>query len=89
MDPDSEAYALSPPPASAGPSHTRLPTYDELRAEQELKESFAQLGRDHDEIGRLFRGVAAQLESTERIGEEHALCAEWDRMFKVRSVRPD
>ena len=71
-----------PPPS---PTHARLPSYDELRAEHALKESFAQLARDHDEIQRLFKSVAAQLETTPRIGEEHALCAEWDALFKVRT----
>jgi hypothetical protein len=71
------------PSASSGPSHARLPTYEEIRAEQELKESFAQLSRDHDEIQKLFKSVASQLETTPKIGEEHELCQEWDALFKV------
>lgn len=78
-----------PHDSSAGPSHARLPTYEELQAEKDLKESFAQLSRDHDEIRHLFKSVANQLETTPRIGEDHELCMEWDGLFKVRGVRTE
>lgn len=68
----------------AGPStHAGPPSYESLQAERDLKESFAQLSRDHEEIQGLFKKVAAQLESTPKIGDEHELCREWNALFKV------
>lgn len=78
----------TPPESPIDPSsssHARLPTYEELQAERELKESFAQLSKDHAEIQALFRSVAAQLEGTPKIGAEHSLAYEWDALFKVRA----
>lgn len=69
----------------AGPSHAQLPSYEDIQAERDLKESFAQLSRDHEEIQRLFKSVATQLETTPKIGDEHELSREWDGLFKVRS----
>ncbi|KAI0688191.1 hypothetical protein BC835DRAFT_1373851 [Cytidiella melzeri] len=61
---------------------SRLPAYEDLQAERDLKESFAQLLKDHEEIQRLFKSVAAQLESTPKIGEDHDLTREWNLLFK-------
>ncbi|KIP06999.1 hypothetical protein PHLGIDRAFT_35691 [Phlebiopsis gigantea 11061_1 CR5-6] len=65
-----------------GFSEARLPTYEELQAERDLKSQFAQLAKDHDEIQRLFKSVAGQLATTPKIGEDHELCAEWDALYK-------
>lgn len=66
-------------------SSSRLPSYDDVQREHDLKASFAHLTRDHEEIQKLFKSVAAQLESTPKIGDEHELCMEWDTLFKVSS----
>lgn len=68
------APATYPPPP---------PRYEDLQAERDLKGSFAQLLKDHEEIQRLFKSVSAQLESTPQIGEDHALSREWEQLFKV------
>ena len=73
------------PPRS--PPH--LPTYEELQTERSLKESFAQLARDHEDIQGLFKNVAKHLETTPEIGENHELSKEWDRMFKVEFIHVD
>ena len=74
-------------PISLEPSsHAKLPSYDELQAERELKETFAHLEKDHEDLQELFKKVATQLETTPQIGEEHELTKEWDQMFKVRST---
>lgn len=70
---------------AASSSLTPLPTYEDLQAERALKGSFAQLLQDHEEIQRLFKSVAAQLETTPKIGEDHDLTREWNALFKVRS----
>lgn len=70
------------PPARSPP---HLPTYEELQTERTLKDSFAQLARDHEDIQGLFKNVAKHLETTPEIGEDHALSKEWDRLFKVLS----
>ncbi|KAI0339948.1 hypothetical protein BDW22DRAFT_1361006 [Trametopsis cervina] len=67
------APATYPPPP---------PRYEDLQAERDLKGSFAQLLKDHEEIQRLFKSVSAQLESTPQIGEDHALSREWEQLFK-------
>jgi hypothetical protein len=59
------------------------PTYEELQAERDLKVSFAQLLKDHEEIQRLFKSVSAQLESTPKIGEDHDLTREWNQLHKA------
>lgn len=71
------------PPAT--PPHSQLPSYEDLQAERDLKGSFAQLLKDHEEIQRLFKSVSSQLETTPKIGEDHDLCREWNALFKVRS----
>ena len=68
---------------SSGSSLPKLPTYEELQAERDLKESFAQLVTDHEDIQGLFKKVASQLEATPELGEDHELTNEWDRLFKV------
>ena len=68
---------------AAGLSELRLPTYEELQAERDLKAQFAQLAKDHEEIQRLFKSVAGQLATTPKIGEDHELCREWNGLFKV------
>ena len=68
------------------PSHTKLPSYEEIQAERELKETFAHLEKDHEDLQELFKKVATQLETTPQIGEDHELTKEWDQMFKVRSA---
>lgn len=62
---------------------SRPPSYEELQAERDLKGSFVQLLKDHEEIQRLFKSVASQLETTPKIGEDHDLCREWNTLFKV------
>ncbi|KAI0081984.1 hypothetical protein K474DRAFT_1586573 [Panus rudis PR-1116 ss-1] len=64
------------------PLHERLPSYEDLRAEANLKHAFARLVHDQEEIQRLFLSVAAQLETTPNIGEGHHLCNEWDQLRK-------
>lgn len=61
----------------------RLPSYEELQAERDLKDSFAQLARDHEDIQGLFKSVSSQLETTPQIGEDNELSKEWDQLFKV------
>ena len=72
----------SEPPVT--PSLAQLPTYEELQAERDLKGSFAQLLKDHEEIQRLFKSVASQLETTPKIGQDHDLTREWNTLYKVR-----
>lgn len=72
------------PAGSTSESDSHLPTYEDLQAERALKASFAQLLGDHEEIQRLFKSVASQLETTPKIGEDHDLCREWNALFKVR-----
>ena len=36
----------------------------------------------------MFKKVAAQLESTPKIGDEHELCREWNALFKVCILLP-
>lgn len=60
-----------------------LPSYEQLRAERNLKESFARVVQDQQEIQKLFTSVAAKLETTPNIGEGHALCTEWDGLRRV------
>ncbi|KAI0335075.1 hypothetical protein GY45DRAFT_1431142 [Cubamyces sp. BRFM 1775] len=59
-----------------------LPSYSDVqaayRARSELRQNFMTLTNDQLDIQELFRSVAAQLESTPEIGEEHPLCAEWN-----------
>ncbi|EKM54748.1 uncharacterized protein PHACADRAFT_258791 [Phanerochaete carnosa HHB-10118-sp] len=59
-----------------------LPSYDDVQREHDLRASFAHLTRDHEEIQKLFKSVAGQLESTPQIGEEHDLAQEWDALMK-------
>lgn len=59
-----------------------LPSYEELRAERALKDTFAKVVKDHEEIEKLFLSVAAQLETTPKIGEGHDLCKEWNQLRK-------
>ena len=65
------------------PTHMRLPSYDELQAERDLKETFAQLEKDHEDLQGLFRKVSIELETSQQIGEEHQLAKEWDQLSKV------
>ena len=62
------------------------PSYEELRAERVLKETFAKLVIDHEEIQKLFISVAGELETTPKIGEGHALCKEWNDLRQVRCL---
>jgi len=71
-----------PNEGSASSSQPQLPSYDDIQAERDLKESFVHLLKDHEEIQRLFKSVAAQLETTPKIGEDHDLCREWNQLFK-------
>ena len=82
-------YEKSPPPSQPT---TRLtsrnavdepPSYEELRAERTLKESFAKVVQDQQEIQQLFTSVSAKLETTPNIGAGHALCTEWDGLRRV------
>jgi len=66
----------------SGQRSTRLPSYDDVQREHDLKASFAHLTRDHEEIQKLFKNVAAQLESTPKMGEEHELAREWDSLLR-------
>ncbi|THG94362.1 hypothetical protein EW026_g7097 [Hermanssonia centrifuga] len=60
----------------------KLPSYEELQAERDLKQSFASLSRDHEDIQQLFKSVASKLETTPKIGEDNELCKEWDQLAK-------
>lgn len=60
-----------------------LPTYEQLRAERNLKESFAKVVQDQQEIQKLFTSVAAKLETTPNIGVGHELCTEWNSLRRV------
>ncbi|KAI0663377.1 hypothetical protein C8Q70DRAFT_353375 [Cubamyces menziesii] len=61
-----------------------LPSYSDVqaayRARSELRQNFMTLTNDQLDIQELFRSVAAQLESTPEIGQEHPLCAEWNEL---------
>ncbi|CDO69161.1 hypothetical protein BN946_scf185042.g63 [Trametes cinnabarina] len=61
-----------------------LPSYNDVRAaqraRQELKQNFVTLTNDQLDIQELFRSVAAQLESTPEIGEQHPLSTEWNEL---------
>ncbi|KAI9067327.1 hypothetical protein FKP32DRAFT_1620595 [Trametes sanguinea] len=61
-----------------------LPSYSDVQAAQrarlELKQNFVTLTNDQLDIQELFRSVAAQLESTPEIGEQHPLSAEWNEL---------
>ncbi len=70
--------------SSSSTSSEKLPSYEELRAERNLKETFGKLVIDHEEIQKLFISVAAELEATPKIGEGHALCKEWNDLRQVR-----
>ncbi|KAJ3491270.1 hypothetical protein NLI96_g859 [Meripilus lineatus] len=59
--------------STSSTSSEKLPTYEELRAERTLKETFGKLVVDHEEIQKLFVSVAGELESTQKIGESHPL----------------
>ncbi|KAJ8486921.1 hypothetical protein ONZ51_g4521 [Trametes cubensis] len=65
-----------------------LPSYSDVqaayRARSELRQNFMTLTNDQLDIQELFRSVAAQLESTPEIGQEHPLCAEWNELRQVR-----
>ena len=71
----------------SGPS-MRLPSYEELQAERDLKETFAHLEKDHEDIQGLFKKVATELETTPQIGEEHELTQEWNQLYKVCGIVP-
>ncbi|GJE92795.1 hypothetical protein PsYK624_089520 [Phanerochaete sordida] len=60
----------------------KLPSYDDVQREHDLKASFAHVTRDHEEIQKLFTRVAAQLESTPKIGEDHELTMEWEGLLR-------
>ena len=78
---------LSSMPAEASTSSSnQLPSYEDIQAERDLKESFAQLLKDHEEIQRLFKSVATQLDTTPKIGGEHELTTEWHHLAKVSSA---
>lgn len=72
--------------STSSTSSEKLPTYEELRAERTLKETFGKLVVDHEEIQKLFVSVAGELESTQKIGESHPLCKEWNDLRKVLTV---
>ncbi|KAI0358638.1 hypothetical protein OH77DRAFT_1200222 [Trametes cingulata] len=61
-----------------------LPSYNDVQAAQraraELKQNFMTLTNDQLDIQELFRSVAAQLETTPEIGEQHPLCNEWNEL---------
>ncbi|KAI0368294.1 hypothetical protein BV20DRAFT_1122849 [Pilatotrama ljubarskyi] len=61
-----------------------LPSYSDVQAAQraraELKQNFMTLTNDQLDIQELFRSVAAQLETTPEIGEQHPLCDEWNEL---------
>ncbi|OSD07028.1 hypothetical protein PYCCODRAFT_1431206 [Trametes coccinea BRFM310] len=61
-----------------------LPSYSDVQAAQrarlELKQNFVTLTNDQLDIQELFRSVAAQLESTPEIGEQHPLSTEWNEL---------
>ncbi|KAI8993973.1 hypothetical protein BD414DRAFT_269019 [Trametes punicea] len=61
-----------------------LPSYSDVQAAQrsraELKQSFMTLTNDQLDIQELFKSVAAQLESTPEIGEQHPLSNEWNEL---------
>ncbi|KAI0798560.1 hypothetical protein BC629DRAFT_229941 [Irpex lacteus] len=67
--------------SNEGPTNAP-PSYEDLQAERDLKGSFAQLLNDHEEIQRLFKSVAAQLDTTPKIGEDHDLSREWHQLQK-------
>ncbi len=71
--------------SNEGPTNAP-PSYEDLQAERDLKGSFAQLLNDHEEIQRLFKSVAAQLDTTPKIGEDHDLSREWHQLQKVSSA---
>ena len=66
-----------------------LPTYSDVqahyRARAELKQSFATLKNDQQDIQELFKTVAAELEATPEIGDKHVLSREWDALRQVRA----
>ncbi|KAI0084928.1 hypothetical protein BDY19DRAFT_968876 [Irpex rosettiformis] len=70
-----------PAEGSTGSSN-QPPSYEDLQAERDLKESFAQLLKDHEEIQRLFKFVSAQLDTTPKIGDDHDLSREWHLLTK-------
>ncbi|CAL1706140.1 unnamed protein product [Somion occarium] len=72
----------SQPPGSESPSSEQPPSYEQLRAERNLKETFAKIVNDQLEIQKLFISVASKLETTPNIGEGHALCDEWNELRK-------
>ena len=53
------------------PSHTKLPSYEEIQAERELKETFAHLEKDHEDLQELFKKVATDRKST-RLNSSHS-----------------
>lgn len=67
----------SPPPYNA------VDTYSSTV--QELRQSFATLIDDQSRITELFRTVAAHLETSSQIGENHALSKEWNELRQVSS----
>ncbi len=80
-----ESRTMSANNLPPGSTLSKLPSYEELQAERDLKQSFASLSRDHEDIQQLFKSVASKLETTPKIGEDNELCKEWDQLAKVRS----
>ncbi|TFY54288.1 hypothetical protein EVJ58_g8949 [Rhodofomes roseus] len=64
---------------SGSNARTPPPPYTNDNAE-ELKKCFATLLNDQQEIQKLFKSVAGQLETTPQIGEHHPLTEEWNTL---------